>query len=234
MYAAKQYIQRFCTSVLFCCIHESFCVFRYFLKKKGKGDFVMALVIELFLLGVGLSMDAFAVSVCKGLGMRKLNKKQALIIGLYFGGFQALMPFVGWLLGSQFQKYITSIDHWIAFILLGFIGGKMMIEAVREWNEEEVVDVMDAPIDHKNMLVLAVATSIDALTVGITFAFLGTPIVEAITIIGITTMVISIAGVVVGNFFGSRYKSKAEFIGGLILVLLGLKILLGHLGILVF
>ena len=229
MYAAKQYIQRFCTSVLFCCIHESFCVFRYFLKKKGKGDFVMALVIELFLLGVGLSMDAFAVSVCKGLGMRKLSKKQALIIGLYFGGFQALMPFVGWLLGSQFQKYITSIDHWIAFI-----GGKMMIEAVREWNEEEVVDVMDAPIDHKNMLVLAVATSIDALTVGITFAFLGTPIVEAITIIGITTMVISIAGVVVGNFFGSRYKSKAEFIGGLILVLLGLKILLGHLGILVF
>ena len=215
-------------------IHESFCVFRYFLKKKGKGDFVMALVIELFLLGVGLSMDAFAVSVCKGLGMRKLNKKQALIIGLYFGGFQALMPFVGWLLGSQFQKYITSIDHWIAFILLGFIGGKMMIEAVREWNEEEVVDVMDAPIDHKNMLVLAVATSIDALTVGITFAFLGTPIVEAITIIGITTMVISIAGVVVGNFFGSRYKSKAEFIGGLILVLLGLKILLEHLGILVF
>lgn len=194
----------------------------------------MALVIELFLLGVGLSMDAFAVSVCKGLGMRKLNKKQALIIGLYFGGFQALMPFVGWLLGSQFQKYITSIDHWIAFILLGFIGGKMMIEAVREWNEEEVVDVMDAPIDHKNMLVLAVATSIDALTVGITFAFLGTPIVEAITIIGITTMVISIAGVVVGNFFGSRYKSKAEFIDGLILVLLGLKILLEHLGILVF
>ena len=234
MYAAKQYLQRFCTSVLFCCIHESFCVFRYFLKKKGKGDFVMALVIELFLLGVGLSMDAFAVSVCKGLGMKKLNKKQALIIGLYFGGFQALMPFVGWLLGSQFQKYITSIDHWIAFILLGFIGGKMMIEAVREWNEEEVVDVMDAPIDHKNMLVLAVATSIDALTVGITFAFLGTPIVEAITIIGITTMVISIAGVVVGNFFGSRYKSKAEFIGGLILVLLGLKILLEHLGILVF
>ena len=194
----------------------------------------MALVIELFLLGVGLSMDAFAVSVCKGLGMRKLNKKQALIIGLYFGGFQALMPFVGWLLGSQFQKYITSIDHWIAVILLGFIGGKMMIEAVREWNEEEVVDVMDAPIDHKNMLVLAVATSIDALAVGITFAFLGTPIVEAITIIGITTMVISIAGVVVGNFFGSRYKSKAEFIGGLILVLLGLKILLEHLGILVF
>ncbi len=194
----------------------------------------MAIFIELFLMGVGLSMDAFAVSICKGLGMRKVDKKQALVIGLFFGGFQALMPFIGWLLGSQFEQYITSIDHWIAFILLGFIGGKMMIEAVREWNEEEVVDVMDAPTDHKNMLVLAVATSIDALAVGITFAFLGTPIVEAITIIGITTMVISIAGVVVGNFFGSRYKSKAEFIGGLILVLLGLKILLEHLGILVF
>ena len=194
----------------------------------------MLMFIELFLLGIGLAMDAFAVSFCKGLGMRRLNKKQALIIGLYFGGFQALMPLIGWLLGSQFQKYITSIDHWIAFILLGFIGGKMMIEAIREWNEEETVDVMDAPLDHKNMLVLAVATSIDALAVGITFAFLDTPIIEAITIIGITTMVISIIGVVVGNFFGSRYKSKAEFIGGLILVLLGLKILLEHLGILVF
>lgn len=201
---------------------------------KRKGDFIMALFVELFLLGVGLSMDAFAVSVCKGLGMRKLNKKQALIIGLYFGGFQALMPLIGWLLGSQFQQYITRIDHWIAFILLGFIGGKMMVEAVREWNEEETVEVMDAPIDHKNMFVLAVATSIDALAVGITFAFLNTPIIEAITIIGITTMVLSIIGVIVGNFFGSRYKSKAEFIGGLILVLLGLKILLEHLGILTF
>ena len=148
----------------------------------------MAVFIELFLLGVGLSMDAFAVSVCKGLGMRKLNKKQTVIIGLYFGGFQALMPLIGWLLGSQFQQYITSIDHWIAFILLGFIGAKMIIEAVREWNEEEIVEVTDAPI----------------------------------------------VGVVVGNFFGSKYKSKAEFIGGLILVLLGLKILLEHLGILAF
>ena len=194
----------------------------------------MLMFIELFLLGIGLAMDAFAVSVCKGLGMRRLNKKQTLIIGLYFGGFQALMPLIGWLLGSQFQKYITSIDHWIAFILLSFFGGKMMIEAIREWIEEETVDVMDAPLDHKNMLVLAVATSIDALAVGITFAFLDTPIIEAITIIGITTMVITIIGDVVGNFFGSRYKSKAEFIGGLILVLLGLKILLEHLGILVF
>jgi len=199
-------------SVLFCCIREFFVCLHTF----------------------RLSMDAFAVSVCKGLGMRKLNKKQAVIIGLYFGGFQALMPLIGWLLGSQFQKYITSIDHWIAFILLGFIGGKMIIEAVREWNEEEIVEVTDAPIDHKNMLVLAVATSIDALAVGITFAFLNTPIIEAISIIGITTFVLSIIGVIVGNFFGSKYKSKAEFIGGLILVLLGVKILLEHLGILAF
>ena len=190
--------------------------------------------IELFLTGVGLSMDAFAVAICKGLGMRKIRWRDALVIALFFGGFQALMPLIGWLLGSQFQQYITSIDHWIAFILLGFIGGKMMVEAVREWNEEETVEVMDAPIDHKNMFVLAVATSIDALAVGITFAFLNTPIIEAITIIGITTMVLSIIGVIVGNFFGSRYKSKAEFIGGLILVLLGLKILLEHLGILTF
>lgn len=191
-------------------------------------------IVELFILAVGLSMDAFAVSICKGLSLGKIKPKHMCIAGAWFGGFQALMPLIGWLLGSQFQKYITSIDHWIAFILLSFIGGKMMIEAIREWNEEETVDVMDAPLDHKNMLVLAVATSIDALAVGITFAFLDTPIIEAITIIGITTMIISIIGVVVGNFFGSRYKSKAEFIGGLILVLLGLKILLEHLGILVF
>ena len=189
----------------------------------------MALFIELFLMGVGLSMDAFAVSVCKGLGMKKLNKKQALVIGLYFGGFQALMPFIGWVLGSQFQKCITSIDHWIAFILLGFIGGKMIIEALNEWKEEDVVEVKDQPLDHKNMFMLAIATSIDALAVGITFAFLETPIIEAITIIGFTTMIISIAGVVVGNFFGSRYKHKAELAGGIILVFLGLKILIEHL-----
>lgn len=194
----------------------------------------MALFIELLLMGIGLSMDAFAVSICKGLGMSRLNRKQAVVIGLYFGGFQALMPFIGWLLGSQFQHYIKSIDHWIAFILLGLIGGKMIVEAVKGWNEEDVVEVEDKPIDHKNMLVLAIATSIDALAVGITFAFLGTPILEAITIIGITTMLISIAGVVVGNFFGSKYKNKAELAGGLILVLLGVKILFEHLGIIAF
>ncbi len=192
----------------------------------------MALFIELLLMGVGLAMDAFAVSICKGLGMTKLNKKQAVVIGLYFGGFQALMPFVGWALGIQFKQYITSVDHWIAFVLLGFIGGKMIVEAIKEWNSEEEVAVEDKPIDHKEMVILAIATSIDALAVGITFAFLNTPIVEAITIIGITTFIISVIGVAVGNFFGSKYKSKAEFVGGLILVLLGLRILVEHLGIL--
>ena len=187
----------------------------------------MAIFIELFLMGVGLSMDAFAVSICKGLGMRKVNKKQALVIGLFFGGFQALMPLIGWLLGSQFEKYITSIDHWIAFILLGVIGGKMIIESIKPDQEEDEVKELDAPLDLKEMFVLAVATSIDALAVGITFAFLDYPIVEAITIIGITTFCISI-----GNFFGNKYEKKAEFAGGLILVLLGVRILLTHLGIL--
>lgn len=186
--------------------------------------------IELLMIGVGLSMDAFAVSVCKGLGMEKVNKKQAFIIGLYFGGFQALMPLIGWALGINFQKYITSIDHWIAFILLAFIGGKMVFEAVHD-KDEDTVTVKDLPLDHKEMLMLAVATSIDALAVGITFAFLEVPIVKAITIIGCTTFVLSIAGVVVGNFFGTRYKKKAEITGGVILILIGVKILLEHLGI---
>ena len=204
------------------------------IQKKKEKRRNMALFIELLLMGVGLAMDAFAVSVCKGLGMKKLNKKQAIVIGLYFGGFQALMPLVGWILGIQFQKYITSIDHWIAFILLGFIGGKMILEAVKEWNEEDIVEVKDQSLDHRNMFVLAVATSIDALAVGITFAFLQVPIVEAVSIIGITTFVISVIGVYVGNFFGNRYKKKAELAGGIILILIGLKILLEHLGILAF
>ena len=197
-----------------------------------KGEKIMALVIELLLIGVGLSMDAFAVSVCKGLAMRKVNKKQAFVIGLYFGGFQALMPFLGWALGTQFESYITSIDHWIAFILLAFIGGKMVIEAVKPEKEEEVKE-MDPPLDHKEMFMLAVATSIDALAVGITFAFLQYPIVECITIIGCTTFVLSIVGVIVGNMFGSKYQKRAEIVGGIILILIGLKILLEHLGILV-
>lgn len=192
----------------------------------------MALFIELFLIGVGLSMDAFAVAICKGLAMPKLNKKQMVVIGVYFGGFQALMPLLGWALGSQFARYITSIDHWIAFVLLAFIGGKMIKESFQK--EEEEIEVCDKPLCHKQMLILAVATSIDALAVGITFAFLDTPIVEAILIIGCTTFVLSMAGVAVGKYFGSKYKNRAEFAGGLILVLIGLKILLSHLGILPF
>lgn len=194
----------------------------------------MVMFFTLVLMGVGLAMDAFAVSICKGLSMRKVNKKQCLVIGLFFGGFQALMPFLGWVLGSQFEQYITSIDHWIAFILLGFIGGKMVVEAIREKDEAVEVGKMDPPLDLKEMFVLAVATSIDALAVGITFAFLQVPIVEAISIIGITTFVISVIGVYVGNFFGNRYKKKAELVGGIILILIGLKILLEHLGILAF
>lgn len=193
----------------------------------------MALVIELFLIGIGLSMDAFAVSICKGLVMEKANKKQAFIIGLYFGGFQALMPLIGWFLGIRFQKYITSIDHWIAFVLLALIGGKMIVEAIRDPDVEEI-GKKDPPLDHKEMFLLAVATSIDALAVGITFAFLDTPIVEAIVIIGLTTFFLSIIGVVVGNFFGTRYKKKAEIVGGIILVAIGVKILVEHLGILSF
>lgn len=189
----------------------------------------MAVFVELLLIGVGLAMDAFAVSICKGLAMRKVNKKQAVIIGLFFGGFQALMPLVGWLLGSQFESYITSIDHWIAFVLLAFIGGKMIFEAVKP--EEDVeIEQMDPPLDMKEMFLLAVATSIDALAVGITFAFLDYPIVEAISIIGVITFIISVGGVYVGNFFGNKYKNKAEFAGGLILVIIGLRILLSHLG----
>lgn len=191
----------------------------------------MALFIELFLIGAGLSMDAFAVSICKGLAMNKVNKKQAVIIGLYFGGFQALMPLIGWILGVRFQQYITSVDHWIAFILLAFIGGKMIWEAVRDPDIQEIPE-KDPPLKHKEMLILAIATSIDALAVGITFAFLETPIVKAVVIIGCTTFVFSVLGVVVGNFFGTRYKKKAEITGGIILILIGLKILLEHLGLL--
>lgn len=193
----------------------------------------MSLFIELFLIGVGLSMDAFAVSVCKGLGMQRVNKKQMLVIGLYFGGFQALMPLIGWALGIRFQEYITSMAHWVAFVLLIIIGGKMIVEAIRDKDEVEIGE-KDLPLNHKELLLLAVATSIDALAVGITFAFLGTPIIEAISIIGCTTLGLSMLGVVIGNFFGTLYKKKAEIAGGVILILIGLKILLEGLGILAF
>ena len=187
----------------------------------------MAVFIELLLIGVGLSMDAFAVSICKGLAMRRVNKKQAFVIGLFFGGFQALMPALGYLLGSQFESMITQIDHWIAFVLLGIIGSSMIKES-REDEEEEI----SASFDVKTMLALAVATSIDALAVGVTFAFLHVNIVWAVTFIGCTTFVLSAIGVKAGNVFGMKYKSRAELAGGVILILMGIKILLEHLGFL--
>lgn len=190
----------------------------------------MAVFMELFLIGVGLAMDAFAVSVCKGLAMRRVNKRQAVVIAVFFGGFQALMPLIGWALGTQFESYITNIDHWIAFILLAFIGGKMVIEALKSEENVEIKE-MDMPLDIKELFVLAVATSIDALAVGITFAFLQYPITESIFIIGVTTFVLSIIGVYVGNFFGNKYKKGAEIAGGIILILIGSKILLEHLGV---
>ena len=190
--------------------------------------------IELFLVGVGLSMDAFAVSICKGLGMKRLNMKQALVIGLFFGGFQALMPFLGWALGTQLADFITPIDHWIAFILLAVIGGKMLLDAFRGGEEGEAGEAKDARLDMRELLMLAIATSIDALAVGITFAFLGVDIVSAIVVIGLTTFVISVAGVAVGHAFGARYEKGATIVGGVVLILIGLKILLEHLGVIAF
>lgn len=185
-------------------------------------------IVELFLLAVGLSMDAFAVSVCKGLAMEKCSFRKAAICGVWFGGFQALMPTIGYLLGYQFKDYITSIDHWIAFVLLAIIGGNMIKEAL-SGEEEEADDSLDV----KTMFLMAVATSIDALAVGVTFAFLpDTNIVAAVLFIGCITFVLSTVGAKLGNVFGARYKSKAELAGGVILVLIGLKILLEHLGIL--
>lgn len=182
---------------------------------------------ELFALAVGLSMDAFAVSVCKGLSVKKAEPKHLLIVGLYFGGFQALMPLIGYLLGVSFQSVIESIDHWIAFVLLCLIGVNMIREALGE-EEEELND----SFTFKTMLPLAVATSIDALAVGVTFAFLNVNILPAVTFIGCTTFILSAIGLVLGNVFGARYKSKAEIAGGVILILIGTKILLEHLGIL--
>lgn len=183
-------------------------------------------LIELFILAAGLSMDAFAVSVCKGLAMSKISVKKAAVVGIWFGGFQALMPLAGYLLGSQFKDSISSVDHWIAFILLGIIGGNMIREACSGECENE-----NDSLDIRTMFLLAVATSIDALAVGITFAFLKVNIAAAVSFIGAVTFVISAAGVKIGNIFGTKYKSRAELAGGVILVLLGLKILLEHLNI---
>lgn len=183
--------------------------------------------ITLFIIALGLSMDAFAVSICKGLAMQKISLKKAAIVSLWFGGFQGLMPYIGYILGSQFEHYITAIDHWIAFILLGLIGISMIREALGK--EEEC---QDDSLSFKTMLILAVATSIDALAVGITFAFLKVTIISAVLFIGVITFILSMVGVKVGNVFGIRYKSKAELAGGIILILMGTKILLEHLGIL--
>ncbi len=184
-------------------------------------------LLTLLTLAVGLAMDAFAVSICKGLAMREKVLKKGIIVGLWFGGFQALMPTIGFSLGTQFKDQITSIDHWIAFVLLGLIGINMVKEALS--NDEEQAD---DSIAVKEMFMLAVATSIDALAVGITFAFLNVHIVSAASMIGVCTFLISFAGVKIGNIFGTKYKSKAEIAGGIILILLGFKILFEHLHIL--
>lgn len=184
-------------------------------------------VLELILIAVGLAMDAFAVSVCKGLSMSKMEWKKAVVIGLYFGGFQALMPLIGYVLGVGFEDKIKSLDHWIAFILLVFIGMNMIKEAFE--TKEESND----KIDFKTMIILSIATSIDALAVGVTFAFLNVNIMLAISLIGIITFIISMIGVKIGNVFGDKYETKAELAGGFILIFLGVKILLEHLGILV-
>ena len=183
-------------------------------------------IIEVFLIGIGLAMDAFAVAVCKGLSMKKLDIKKCIIIGLYFGLFQGLMPVIGYLLGTSFESFITKIDHWIAFGLLLLIGISMIKEAFKKDCEED-----NDNVDFKTMIVLSIATSIDALAIGITFAFLKVDIILSAFIIGITTFILSIIGVMIGNKFGNRYEQKAQLTGGAILILMGFKILLEHLGL---
>lgn len=186
-------------------------------------------LFELILIAVSLAMDAFAVSICKGLSMKKMEWKKAIIIGLYFGIFQAGMPVIGYLLGIRFEESIKFIDHWIAFGLLAFIGGSMIKEALSKKEDDEI----DDKVDFKTMVILAIATSIDALAVGVTFAFLNVNIVLAVSLIGILTFIISCLGVKIGNVFGDKYEKKAEIAGGIVLILIGLKILLEHLGILI-
>ncbi|WP_302588338.1 manganese efflux pump MntP family protein [uncultured Ruminococcus sp.] len=185
-------------------------------------------IVELFLTAIALSMDAFAVSVCKGLGMRRMRYDQALVISLYFGVFQALMPLIGWLLGTSFSRYIQEFDHWIAFVLLAFLGGKMLWDVFHE-KEDGEQESAERRLDHRELFMLAIATSIDALAVGIAFACLDVNIWSSISIIGVTTLVISFAGVWIGNRFGNRFQKKAEIAGGLVLILIGVKILAEHL-----
>lgn len=190
--------------------------------------------VELLLVGVGLSMDAFAVSVCKGLCMKRLNMRQALVIALFFGGFQALMPLIGWALGTQFEQFITPVDHWIAFGLLLIIGAKMLWDSFRGDDDEQLSCAVDGRLDLRELTMMAVATSIDALAVGITFAFLRVDIMASVVVIGVTTFALSLVGVAVGHRFGARYEKPATVVGGVVLILIGLKILLEHLGILTF
>ena len=182
--------------------------------------------IQTFLIGVGLSADAFAVAVCQGLNMRRLSLRQAFIIALFFGGFQALMPYVGWLATSFVEDIVSEFSHWISFALLAFIGGKMIYEALTE--KDERCDCKTIKLDYKQLVILAIATSIDALAAGVAFALDGTNIYFAITVIGLTTFALSFAGVAVGNKFGTIYQKKAEIAGGVVLVIIGIKILLEH------
>lgn len=187
-------------------------------------------ILELLLLAVGLSMDAFAVAVCKGLSTKEVKWKHYLVVGVWFGGFQALMPTVGYILGSSFGKYIKSVDHWVAFVLLAFIGGNMLKDGLSKQTE-----TTDASFSFRSMFLLAIATSIDALAVGITFALLPDVNVSfAVLFIGVITFILSAVGLKVGNLFGLRYKNKAEIAGGVILILIGVKILLEHLGVINF
>lgn len=183
-------------------------------------------ILDLFILAVGLSMDAFAVSVCKGLSLGKIKPKHMCIAGAWFGGFQALMPLIGYFLGSFFAEMIEKYDHWVAFVLLAIIGGNM----IKEFFDKD--EKVDSSMDVKSMLLLAIATSIDALAVGVTFAFLQVQIVPAVSFIGVITFIFSAVGVKIGSLFGTKYKSKAELFGGIVLVLIGIKILLEGIGVL--
>lgn len=185
--------------------------------------------LELFLTAVGLAMDAFAVAICIGLAISEANFRKALTVGLYFGIFQAMMPLLGYLLGMQFSSKIISFDHWVAFVLLGFIGGKMVKGC---FSQDQAIAPENVSLEFKQMIPLAVATSIDALAAGVSFAFLQVDIIPAVSFIGLVTLTLSAGGVKIGQVFGARFKAQAELVGGVILILIGLKILLEHTGIL--
>ena len=191
-------------------------------------------ILEIFLIGLGVSADAFAVSMCKGVEMKKFILKYALLIALFFGGFQMLMPIIGWAAGTLFEKYITEFDHWIAFGLLLFLGGKMIYDGIFDRDDNKDGEEKPMKLGFFTLLVMAIATSIDALAVGVTFAFLKVNVWIAVSIIGATTFSFSLVGVGIGVKVGDKFKNKAEILGGVILILLGVKILLEHLGVINF